>query len=104
MPQFRYRLGGHWRIKRMRMRFCLLLGLMLGWAPSLPADILYSVVNLGTLRGGRTSGFAINNAGEVTGFSQVHLPTGATLLRAFSYSNGQMTDLGTPNFFITAGV
>ena len=35
----------------MRMRFCLLLGLMLGWAPSLPADILYSVVNLGTLGG-----------------------------------------------------
>ena len=35
----------------MRMRFCLLLALVLGWAPSLPADILYSVVNLGTLGG-----------------------------------------------------
>lgn len=75
----------------MRIRFYFILGLALRWAPSLPADILYSVVDLGTF-GGSTTGTAINNAGQVTGVSQ---PTSSTC-HAFLYSNGQMMDLGAP--------
>ena len=78
----------------MRMRFYFVLPLALGWVSSLTADIVYSVVDLGTL-GGSTSGTAINNTGQVTGESNGH---------AFLYSTGQMTDLGTvPGYTSSSG-
>jgi probable HAF family extracellular repeat protein len=53
----------------------------------------YAVKDLGSLRGSDSRGNAINNLGQVTGF------TGMTDIRlgvyqAFQYSNGQMTALG----------
>src|SRR3982751_4757094 len=66
----------------------LLLGLLWGPAP-VPAEILYRVTELGTLRGYGSFGYGINNAGQVTGND------GWLDVHAFLYSNGQMTDLGT---------
>lgn len=65
----------------MPIRLCVLFGLVLGWTYSLPADVLYSVTDLGTFHGN-----AINNNGQVTGTSNGH---------TFLYSNGQTQDLGT---------
>lgn len=49
--------------------------------------------DLGTLGGSYSSAYAINNAGQVVGWSEIH--TGSNTDHAFLYSNGQMTDLGT---------
>jgi probable HAF family extracellular repeat protein len=46
--------------------------------------------DLGTLGGSSSAGYAINNAGHVTGSSDISGGSG----HAFLYSNGQMTDLG----------
>src|SRR4051812_43468965 len=77
-------------IKQMRIRPCFFMALGLGCGHGLSADILYSVTELGTFAGSTTSyASAINNAGQVVGFS------GFPLSHAFLYSNGQMQDLGT---------
>lgn len=51
-----------------------------------------SLLELGTLGGNFTQGYAINNSGQITG--QSHL-TGGVERRPFVYSGGSMTDLGT---------
>ena len=64
----------------------------------LGADVVYSVVDLGTLAGdfgagtgmAITAGNAINAGGQVAGSGEIPLATHAIL-----YSNGQFTDLGT---------
>jgi probable HAF family extracellular repeat protein len=72
----------------------LVLGLLLGAVP-FPAEILYSVTDLGALEGPKSSyGTGINNAGQVVGYSYPSTSTYAAY-HAFLYSNGQMTDLGT---------
>src|SRR5437764_14332116 len=75
----------------MQIRCGVLIALLLGALPALPADILYSVTDLGTSGGGSSTGYAINNAGQVVGSSY----TSADDSHAFLYSNGKMTDLGT---------
>jgi probable HAF family extracellular repeat protein len=88
----------------MRVQSCFLLALLLGGS-LLSAEILYSVTDLGTL--GRanftvsnSSGYGINNAGQVVGFSSTSTGTS----HAFLYSNGQMTDLGAlPGYFRSWG-
>jgi probable HAF family extracellular repeat protein len=73
----------------MRMHECLILGLLLGAAPHVKADILYRVTDLGTgVRG-------INDAGQVVGASLTYTASGSYFYRAFLYSNGQKMDLGT---------
>ena len=75
----------------MRLQVYALFCGLLGSSLSLPADVLYSVTDLGTLGGSGSVGFGINNQGQVTGYS--FTATGAE--HAFLFSNGQMTDLGT---------
>jgi probable HAF family extracellular repeat protein len=74
----------------MRVLPGLFFGLLVGGSFQVTAEILYSVTDLGTLGGGFSQGFGINNAGQVTGHSNT-----STANHAFLYSNGQMTDLGT---------
>jgi probable HAF family extracellular repeat protein len=76
----------------MRFLPCLFVGLLLGGSFHLSADILYSVTDLGDLGGPYSYGWAINNAGQVTGWS--FTATSDSVSHAFLYSNGQMTDLG----------
>jgi probable HAF family extracellular repeat protein len=83
----------------MRVRSCVLLLILLGWGHRLSADAIYRVTNLGTLGGSGTQGFAINNAGQITGVSS----TSTGSLHAFLYSGGQMTDLGTLGGSTSAG-
>ncbi len=42
-----------------------------------------------------SQGFAINNSGQVTGYSDYHASTGENGKNAFLYSGGMMTDLGS---------
>lgn len=58
------------------------------------AQTTYSLTPLGSLGGGTTEATAINSAGDVVGCSQA-LINGTSVSRAFIYSNGQMTDLGS---------
>jgi len=51
----------------------------------------YSIADLGSLGGGRTSPMGINNRGAVVGFST----TVDGLTRAFLYTGGSLVDLGT---------
>jgi len=51
----------------------------------------YSITDLGSLGGGRTSPMGINNRGAVVGFSQ----TVDGFTRAFLYTGGSLVDLGT---------
>jgi probable HAF family extracellular repeat protein len=51
----------------------------------------YSITDLGSLGGGRTSPMGINNRGAVVGFSA----TVEGLTRAFLYTGGSLVDLGT---------
>lgn len=49
--------------------------------------------SLGTLGGAVSEAFAVNNAGQATGYSDVPAPKGA-VQHAFIYSNGSMVDIG----------
>ena len=51
----------------------------------------YNVTDLGTLGGDSSDGYAINDSGQVAGFSD----TSADEFHAFLYSDGVMQDLGT---------
>ena len=67
----------------------LLLGLLLG-ATQLSADILYRVTDLGTLGGRYSSGYGLNNAGQVVGYAA---DTHSENLQPFLYTDGQMHNL-----------
>jgi probable HAF family extracellular repeat protein len=51
----------------------------------------YSITDLGSFGGGRTTPMGINNRGAVVGFSN----TVDGLTRAFLYTGGSLVDLGT---------
>ena len=57
-----------------------------------PLVPVVSVTDLGTLGGSDSSGYGVNNKGQVAGTS--HLP-GNKLVHGFFYTDGKMTDLGT---------
>jgi probable HAF family extracellular repeat protein len=69
-----------------------LAAMALAIAGSAQAAVLYTVVDIGTLGGSYSLAYAINNAGQITGYSST---TGDTFEHAFLYSGGMMTDLGT---------
>jgi len=56
-----------------------------------PPPTGFSVTNLGTLGGTESEARAVNNNGQIVGYSF----NASQKRRAFLYSNGQMTDLGT---------
>jgi probable HAF family extracellular repeat protein len=78
-----------------------------------PAAATYSITDLGSLGGGYTVGLAINNNGQVTGYSSIaktiptsgccgncygggpRIPCTTHPTHAFVWSNGTMTGLGT---------
>jgi probable HAF family extracellular repeat protein len=70
---------------------CLVLCVILTAAADGYCAILYSVVDLGTLGGGFSEAFALNNLGHVTGRST----TSSGQIHAFHYNGASMTDLGT---------
>ena len=78
----------------MQFRSCLLLSLLLGWTHNLYSDVLYTATDLGTL-GLDSSAGGMNNVGQVTGYSGLFNGAPEAMPHAFSYSNGQMRDLGT---------
>jgi len=55
-----------------------------------PAMTHWTVTDLGTLGGGESKAYAINNFGQVTGYAYVD----GTTAHAFRFSNGRMEDLG----------
>jgi probable HAF family extracellular repeat protein len=61
------------------------------WTPGSPDGVPGNpqMKDLGTLGGGASEAYAINNAGQITGYSQT-----SERNRAFRYSGGVMTDLG----------
>jgi len=81
--------------------------------PTPTSTAAYTVTNLGSLGGGESDALAINNNGQVTGYSYTgktitlktccggcypggpHNPCVEHLYHAFVWSNGTMTDLGT---------
>jgi probable HAF family extracellular repeat protein len=74
----------------MRNRSSIVLVLLLGWTHSLLADVVYHATDLGTLGRDYSEGLAINDAGQVTSYSDA-----PSSFHAFLYSNGHMADLGT---------
>jgi len=62
------------------------------------ADILYNLVDLGTLGGAHSLASGINNNGEIVGNADTGAVDGAgnAIAHAFLWSNGHVTDLGTP--------
>ena len=72
----------------------LILSLLIG-ALAFPASVhatgAYTMTDLGTLGGSLSEAFAINEAGQVLGYSQ----TASGQQHAFVWDNGVMTDLGT---------
>src|SRR3954447_4934647 len=90
----------------MRVLSGLFVGLLLGGSFPITADILYSATDLGTLPGyAAVFGSGINNVGQVTGSVSTNIggPSPGTS-RAFLFSNGQMTDLGTLGGSSSSGI
>lgn len=77
-------------VMRATAAIVLLLSIITGQAWG---DFLYKVTDLGTLGGRESSAYAINNHGQVVGFSYAGGAPGG--YSAFLYSNGSMQDLGT---------
>ena len=79
---------------RTRIRVCRII---LTWSALLVCGtqavgaVRYTVIDLGTLGGLNSRGYAINNLGQVTGM----LVTAQGFTHAFLYSGGSMVDLGT---------
>jgi probable HAF family extracellular repeat protein len=65
--------------------------LLVAIVPATFAEVTYSVTGLGTLGGGSSYAYGINNSGQVAGYST----TSFNQTHAFIYSGGSMTDLGT---------
>ncbi len=59
-----------------------------------PAHAGFTVTGLGTLNGGYSQAYGINDAGQVVGYSST---AGSSATHAFLYSGGVMIDLGTLN-------
>jgi probable HAF family extracellular repeat protein len=74
-------------VTRNSLPWCLVLGLTLG---ANGQDYVFT--DLGTLGGDSTETHAINNSGQIVGYSVGSL---SVATKAFSYENGIMTDLGT---------
>src|SRR5438477_9429202 len=68
-----------------------LAGMFLFFAAVARGEFRYAITDLGTLGGTASSATAINNNGQVVGYSS--LADGST--HAFLYSAGAMVDLGT---------
>jgi probable HAF family extracellular repeat protein len=64
---------------------------LLAVVPARAVDPAFTVTDLGTLGGDRSSGYGINQAGLVIGTSTT--PDGAT--RGFIYDNGTLSEIGT---------
>lgn len=62
------------------------------WVGAQPAQIAYSVVDLGTLGGTYIHVSGINNSGQVVGYATTNGPAD---LQAFAYRGGTLLDLGT---------
>jgi probable HAF family extracellular repeat protein len=77
----------------MRLQLRFLTALLMTWGGGLRADVMYSVTDLGTLGGSFTTGYGLNNSGQVVGGATTS-PNDPLTQHAFLYSNGQMTDLG----------
>src|SRR4051812_29780224 len=75
----------------------LISSLLLALAPLSLSDALYNVTDIGTLDGNPIRATAMNDSGQVTGYSN------AISSRAFLYSNGQMMNLGTLGGDISQG-
>jgi len=67
------------------------VALMIAFATSSSASVLYTVSDIGTL-GGRIDGYAINNRGEVTGSAGT---SPMNSFHAFLYADGYIRDLGS---------
>ena len=61
-------------------------------APDVFGEVMYSIIDLGTLGGTSSEALGINNDGQVVGWARTE---GNTEDHAFLYSGGRMTDLGT---------
>ena len=69
-----------------------------------PGSVHYAVIDLGTLGGSFSLAYAINDKGQVDGFSTI---PGDGAIHSFLFANGGMTDLGTlggPNSQSFAGL
>jgi probable HAF family extracellular repeat protein len=78
---------------------CLIVGVLVVRAGGAPAVPGYLIVDLGTLGGSETQPVALNERGEVTGWSRT--PDNAQ--HAFLFANGKMLDLGTLGGSISRG-
>jgi len=75
-----------------RQKLWAIYGLLLGFVLGLAGGAGAGMIDLGDLGGGSSRGTAINNAGQIVGYSTI-TPYGAT--HAFLYEDGVMTDLGS---------
>lgn len=77
---------------RTTLALAILAGLALtSMSPAVAGGPSYTAANLGALTNNISQANAVNNAGEVVGFSA----TAASLFDGFSWQSGTMTDLGT---------
>ena len=86
------------RLARLALMTVCAAGLMSGSAVAQT----YTIEDLGTVGGVMSYGYAINAAGQVTGF----LPPSPTTTRCtpFLFRNGVMTDLGTLGGVVSRGL
>jgi probable HAF family extracellular repeat protein len=91
-PRSHSRLGTPARLRPLVAAIGLAVTSLLAPAHAAPVVAHWTVTDLGTLGGSMSSGYGMNAAGQVTGYSYT---AGNAAYRSFSYSNGTMADLGT---------